>query len=411
MKARDGKLLAGRCLIAVAALLPVVVTGAAVATPLADLIAQDVDTAVYQHYHLDLLYTHMGDNRGFGPEHDLARDNIVATLSAMNLTVAMEPFVYSGTTYYNIVATQIGRDLPGRIHVLGAHFDSVNNPGADDNGTGTALVMEAARVLSQYRASRTIKFVLFDREEQGLVGSGAFVSAHAAENIVQAVVADMVGHDSGAYAMDIYGTNASATVVNGVSAAIGSYGGTLGAFLNFGTYSFSDHWPFESAGIPACVLIERCYTCNPYYHTPNDAVEVEPGYIDYNMVTDLVRSIVGYTVDQAHVTLFGDADRDNDVDELDLAAFQTCFGNPVPMGCNSFDYNGDNVVDCADWPGIRHAFLRSSGYVPALDAATFTAVLLGGDTDPAHQCIADMNLDGVADGVDIQSYVDAVTGP
>ncbi len=122
----------------------------------------------------------------------------------------LEPFIYNGGTYYNVVATQIGIDHPDEVVVIGAHFDSVNNPGADDNGTGTAMVMEMARTLSPLRSSRTIKYVLFDREEQGRRGSIAFVNTHAAENIIFALTADMVGHDSGAYGMDVYGTPASA---------------------------------------------------------------------------------------------------------------------------------------------------------------------------------------------------------
>ena len=166
---------------------------------------------VYTHYHQDLLYTYMGDNRGFGPEHDMAQTNIFNEMSSQpGLSVEMAPFLYSGNEYYNVVGTQTGTDYPEEIFVVGAHVDSVNNPGADDNGTGTAMVMEIARVLSQYRSPRTIKYCAFDREEQGLRGSTAFVADHTGQNIVMAVTADMVGHDSGAYGMDIYSTSSSA---------------------------------------------------------------------------------------------------------------------------------------------------------------------------------------------------------
>ena len=333
------------CLAAVAA-----VTAPARPSVLGDAISQQVDIATYQLYHGGYLYTRLGDDRGFGPEHDLARARIVATLEGLGLPVALEPFQYFGTTYYNIVATQVGLDDPDTVVVVGAHFDSVNNPGADDNATGTALVMEVARVLSAHRSPVTIRYVLFDREEQGLVGSSAFVADHAGENIVLACIADMVGHDSGAYAMDLYGTAASSSVMNGLVAAIDTYGAGLGRTSNVGTFAFSDHWPFESAGIPACVIIEDCYTCNDYYHTQSDAVDIEPGYISYGMIDDLLHSVVGYLVDEAGITMHGDVNDDAQVDVNDLLAVLGAWGAcdpPCPPRCGE-DTNGDCVVDVTD---------------------------------------------------------------
>lgn len=327
----------------------------AAASPVAEAIAAQVDIENYQHYLEDLLFTHLGDDRGFGPQHDLARDNIVDVLSSFGLSVELEPFLYAGNTYYNVVATQIGTEFPDQIHVIGAHFDSVNNPGADDNGTGTAIVMEVARILSRHRPARTIKYIAFDREEQGLKGSYAYVAQHTDLDIVMALVTDMVGHDAGFYAMDIYGKPASSYVVNGVADAIDTYGDGLGAFVNLGSYAFSDHWPFEAAGIPACVVIERCYSCNPYYHTPNDAVDVEPGYISYPMLEDLLHAVVGYLVDEIHVSLYGDGDDDADLDMLDFAGFQCCFGTTDDPDCVTYDFDADGVVDLADYAGFQAA--------------------------------------------------------
>lgn len=308
-------------------------------------IGADVSISTYQHYLEDLLYTFLGDNRGFGPQHDLARDNIELTLQSFGLTVELEPFQYSGNTYHNIVATQLGHDDPDQIIVVGAHFDSVNNPGADDNGTGTALVMEAARVLSAHRSAKTIKYVLFDREEQGLRGSSAFVAAHSNENIIMAVTADMVGHDSGFFGMDIYGRVDSAAAVNGMADAIGTYGDGLNDFVNLGNFAISDHWSFEIAGIPAFVIIERCYQCNANYHTQNDAVNIAPDYITYPMVEKLVGSVVGYLVDEVGVTIYGDLNDDGQVTTTDLLGMLAAWG-PCE-GCLA-DTNGDGLVNITD---------------------------------------------------------------
>ncbi len=323
------------------------------ASPPADVIVEDVNIDQYTHVHQDLLHTFMGDNRGFGAEHDSARDDIFDELSSYTqLNVELAPFLYAGNTYHNVVATQTGTDFPDEIYVVGAHFDSVNNPGADDNATGTALVIEAARVLSRYRSPRTIKFCCFDREEQGLRGSKAFVQDHAGQNIVMAVTADMVGHDSGAYGMDFYSKSTSATVANGLGDALDAYGQGLARFMNVGNFGFSDHWPFELAGIPAVVVIERCYSCNPHYHQNTDAVDnpayPEGDYIDYTMPANLTRAFVGYLVDTLGITLWHDADNDADVDMADFAAFQRCFNKPADTGCTVFDFDRDGVVSIVD---------------------------------------------------------------
>jgi hypothetical protein len=375
-------------------------------SPTGALIGSQIDISLYQHYLEDLLYTHLGDNRGFGAQHDPARANIVATLQSFGLSVVEEPFVYNTVTYYNVVATRLGTDAPSEIYIVGAHYDSVDNPGADDNGTGTALVMEVARVLSQHRTPRTIRFVLFDREEQGRRGSIAFNNTHLGENMIMAVTADMVGHDSGAYGMDIYGRTTSSTVVNGVGSAITTYGNGLNPFINLGNYSFSDHWSFEARGIPSCVIIERCFTCNTYYHTQSDAVDIYPGYISYPMVADLLRSVTGYLVDQVGISLWGDADVDADIDTADLNAFRACFGAPITNPCRAFDRDLDGDVDCADWPAFRTAYLASSGTEPLLDPADFAGVLLGTNLSAADACITDLNGDGRTDAADIGLYVD-----
>lgn len=372
-------------------------------------ISQQTSSAVYQHYLEDLLYTHLGDNRGFGAQHDLARANIVSTLESFGLSVALEPFVYNSVTYYNIVATQPGTDNPSQTVVVGAHFDSVNNPGADDNATGTALVMEMARVLSQHRSSRRIRYCLFDREEQGRRGSIAYVAAHGADNTVWALTADMVGHDSGAYGMDLYSRASSSVVTNGVAAAIGQYGGGLSAFLNFGNYSFSDHWSFESANIPAVVIIERSYQLNTHYHQSTDAVDISPGYIKYPMVADLSRSALGYMVDTVPVSLWGDSDNDGDVDAVDTIAFRSCFGAGAVSGaCYAFDRNLDGVVNCLDWPAFRVAHLASSGALPLPDLQVFVDVLIGTNTSAVDVCMSDVNGDNTANGADIAPYLQSL---
>ncbi|MGE3975478.1 MAG: M28 family metallopeptidase [Bdellovibrionales bacterium] len=82
----------------------------------------------------------------------------------------------------NISVSIPGKTRPEEIIIIGAHYDSAYRdvPGANDNGTGTAAVLELAKAFkaSGFQADRTIKFVFFDAEEVGIIGSQAFFSEH-----------------------------------------------------------------------------------------------------------------------------------------------------------------------------------------------------------------------------------------
>ena len=93
---------------------------------------------------------------------------------------------------WNTVGEIRGSELPGQIVILGAHLDSWDlGTGLTDNGAGSSVVLEAARAIAQsgVKPKRTIRFVLFSGEEQGLLGSRAYAGAHAAQaDSVQAVL-------------------------------------------------------------------------------------------------------------------------------------------------------------------------------------------------------------------------------
>ncbi len=153
---------------------------------------------VSQSNYVDLmdnwLYTHDDHNRGFGVHHNLARNNIQSLFNSYGWDVELHPFNYSGSTYYNVVATKLGTTSPDEVYIVGAHYDSVNNPGADDNASGVALILETARVLGQYDSDATIRLIAFDREEQGLVGSTAYAGDHQNDDIQAVLSCDMVAY-------------------------------------------------------------------------------------------------------------------------------------------------------------------------------------------------------------------------
>lgn len=271
------------------AALVLVLSSSALAVSVQDIV-DDVSQATYTHYLDDLLYTRLGHDRGFGAEHDLARTNIYNEFDGYGLDTSLHSFTYSSNTYYNVVGVHQGMARPDDIYVVGAHYDSVNNPGADDNASGTAGVMEAARVLSRYDFEATIVFIAFDREEQGLVGSDAYAQDHSGDNILGMISMDMIAYNAGQNKATIYGRTSSDPLKQDLADAIAAYGNGLTSVIA-GTFDASDHAPFEWQGFQASLLIEDWG--NPYYHQANDSVDT-PNYIDYGFATNMVRSTVGY---------------------------------------------------------------------------------------------------------------------
>lgn len=140
----------------------------------------------------------------------------VAATSDGRMTVRLQeatlPCLRSGmprqVKVVNVVATLRGATDPERIYVVGGHYDSRNSDGADgegaapgavDDASGTAVALEAARVLASRRFAATIMFVAYDGEEQGLLGSKvhARALAEAGVNVDGMITCDIVGNTTG----------------------------------------------------------------------------------------------------------------------------------------------------------------------------------------------------------------------
>lgn len=262
-------------------------------------VVSQVSQTVYTDYLNNQLYTRTGDNRGNGAEHDLARTNIFNSFVSYGLQTSLSPFVYNSTTYYNVIGILPGATLPNEYVIVGAHYDSVNNPGADDNASGVAGVMSAARAMSQYTWDRTLIFAAFDREEQGLKGSAAWANAHASWDIKGMVSLDMIAYNPAGATHNtalIYGRATSDPLKNALSSAVNTYGGITCTLM--GQLDASDHAPFEWNGFQAALLIEGAVWSNPNYHKSTDSVDT-PGYIDYTYATSMTKGTVGWMADVA----------------------------------------------------------------------------------------------------------------
>lgn len=255
-------------------------------------------------YTANFLYTHDGDNRGIGGannHHDDAQANIYTTFQSFGLITSLDPFLYSGQTYYNVIGVHEGILYPNRMYIIGAHYDSVNNPGADDNASGVAGVLEAARVLSQYNFESTIVFIAFDREEQGLIGSSAYAAAHSGDDIRGMISMDMIAHagNNPGHAR-LYDGGGSTNTAYDLRDDLYTYSATVPAEkitgIWWGSAYNSDHAPFGQFVNGSVLLIEHDFS--PYYHQPTDSVDT-PNYIDYAYATKMTRGVVGFLAEAA----------------------------------------------------------------------------------------------------------------
>lgn len=273
-----------------------VAPGGLMAGPVEDLVAQ-VSPANYRHLLDDMLFTHDGNDRGYGADHDLARQNIFDHFESLGLTTSLFSFTYNSNTYYNVVGVHEGYLHPEQIYIVGAHYDSVNNPGADDNASGTACVMETARVLASHRFESTIIFIAFDREEQGLKGSNAYATAHAGDDIRGMISTDMIAYNPGGLnRAAIYGRASSDPCKQALADCLTQYGGITSDL--YGGFDASDHAPFEWQGFQAALLIENDYNGNPNYHHQSDSVDT-PDYIDYDFATNMTRGTLAWLAGSA----------------------------------------------------------------------------------------------------------------
>ena len=240
--------------------------------------------------------------------------------------VSLDDFSYQNSftktydTSRNVVAVKPGLKKPEKIVIIGAHFDTICRrapdgrvsaldkenpaPGSDDNGTGVATVLAAARVLNTYEFDHTIRFIAFSAEEGGLFGSSHYAAeaAKKGDDIIAMINIDMIGYkDQEPEDMDIFANTQSAwlldTLVN--KAAIYAPGLLIYRIVN-DTYDGTDHGPFWYNGYPAVCFMEDYYPSNRLYHTPADTIDT----VDFPFTLKSVKLVVGTSAELAgiHIT-------------------------------------------------------------------------------------------------------------
>jgi hypothetical protein len=231
---------------------------------------------------------------------EMGRDYVMGKLQDYGYdSVVLDSFVYAGTPVQNVVAYKIGTDYPDHHIVVGGHRDAVSgSPGADDNGSGTAGVLEIARVLKDIDTKMSYVFILFTGEEQGLHGSWHYANQAAArgDSIVMMLNMDMIGYEGNVNDVKVYHGDDLTWPNLWVNLADSLTGIGLNGVLS-GTIPYSDHYPFQQNGYDVVFLIE--YNFSPYYHTYRDSAS----YMDFTYHRRIVQASLAtaYQVSEIYV--------------------------------------------------------------------------------------------------------------
>ncbi|MCL6754221.1 M28 family peptidase [Nostoc sp. CCCryo 231-06] len=251
-------------------------------------------------------------------ERSLTRTYITTELTKLGWKPKLEKF----SEGVNIFAERVGTNKAAKAILVGAHYDTVaSSPGADDNASGVAVVLEIARLLGSRSTPRTLQLAFFDQEEAGLLGSQAFVSKTARlQNLSGAIVMDMVGYACYTAGCQKYPAGLPVTPISDKGDFLAVVGDTehlplLNAFQNSQNNKLeselpavltlpipfkglltpdtlrSDHAPFWYDGVGAVLVTDTANLRTPHYHQPSDV----PATIDRSFFTGAAQIVVNAT--------------------------------------------------------------------------------------------------------------------
>jgi hypothetical protein len=248
-----------------------------------------------------------------------AEEYISARMQAFGYELHYDTYTIHGREYRNVVAEKESPSRKPSILVVGAHYDSAfGTPGADDNASAVAVLLETARLLtSQETLSSTIRMVFFTLEEPPYFRTpkmGSMVHAKkckAGKHAIAGMISlEMVGYFSdrkGSQALPLPGMQflypttgnflavagnfGSRRLVRSVSRALREHGRLPIESLALPLVPYiglSDHWSFWQFGYPAIIVTDTAFLRNPHYHAPSDL----PSTLDYGMMADIVSALV-----------------------------------------------------------------------------------------------------------------------
>ena len=265
--------------------------------------------------HVEMLAGTIGERNLWHCEAlDRAARYVSAQLSGAGYTPALQAFEVAKIPVSNIEATLTGTARATDIVVVGAHYDTVSGcPGANDNGTGVAAVLELAQRLSRRPQPCTVRFVAFVNEEPPFFKTGhmgSVVYANAAQVRGDRVTA-MLSLETMGYYSDKQGSQQYPAEIASLYPDVGDFIGfvansasaplllqarhafegrtrfplqAVAAPDDVAGVGWSDHWAFWQAGYPAMMVTDTAPFRYPWYHTAEDT----PDKIDFAKLAEVV---------------------------------------------------------------------------------------------------------------------------
>lgn len=247
-----------------------------------------------------------------------AADFISGQFTSFGYSVARQPFTCGGTTYQNVIAASAGEAGAGPVLVIGGHYDTVRTtPGADDNASGVAGMLDLARVLAGTSPAAGIRFVAFSLEEPPAFRTRNMGSYWYARSLRESgarvdgmICLEMIGYfrdDPGSQHYPLPFMNLRFPRAGNYISLVGNLRSkgfteetarafrsgtdlpvvTLNApFLVVGI-DFSDHWSFYRFGYRALMVTDTAFYRNPHYHAPSDLPET----LDYVRMAKVVQGL------------------------------------------------------------------------------------------------------------------------
>jgi hypothetical protein len=194
-------------------------------------------------------------------------------------SVELDSYPGSGGTWRNVVGAIRGRLNPNALVIICGHLDATSEdpmnlaPGAEDNGSGTMMALEAARVLAHEPLDYTVKFIAFTGEEQGLIGSQHYAQTMRSQgaNIAGVFNFDMVAWPGGDWNVRIYSDSQSAPLAWLQDRLAGEYTNLGHSVLIRGPFG-SDQYSFQLQSYRAIAALEGGHIGYQWYHTTGDTI-------------------------------------------------------------------------------------------------------------------------------------------
>ncbi len=239
---------------------------------------------------------------------------ITRELASYGYAIETHAFGHEKKAFENVIGYKSPRPDKPRL-IIGAHFDAVpGSPGADDNASGVAGMLETARLLAPLEISQHIDFIGFNMEEYGMIGSryyAPFLKKKRAK-VLGMLSLEMIGFTSNQKGSQklplplrpfypdignfvaLVGDLKSQKLLKLAKASFKEVSGlpveTLAVPANgwiFFDVRLSDHSAFWDAGYPALLVTDTSFFRNPYYHTPSDKIST----LDFDFMAKIIDGV------------------------------------------------------------------------------------------------------------------------